>query len=115
MSESNGIGEAFITTSTGTSAVDIGGIDWSELVALHVTAAGANIPAGTTLIITDGEGIFSYSFAIELPTALLASYTGPLLSEENLALEITYGSGPCTAKLSNALSSGSLAINVGYM
>lgn len=111
MADSLDQGQCFISSTTATA---VGGSNQTGLANVQVNASGANAPSGTTLSVIDGSGATVATFALSLPTALLTSYTGPVLNMDNLNIRIAYINANVTVKLSNALSSGELAVNVGY-
>jgi outer membrane lipoprotein SlyB len=111
MSDSGSIGFCTLSSTTSTS---VQGSNQGAITNIQVNVVGGNAPAGTTLTFTDGSGAFVATFALALPTALLAAYFGNIMSMDNLALPIAFVNSPVTVKLNNALSSGVLSINVGY-
>jgi hypothetical protein len=99
---------------SGSSPVNCGGDGKTFVTDIKVFAVGANCSPGTTISIINSLGDVLFTWIVPGVSTLLTSYTGPILSYEDINQLIPNGDTPCVVKLSNALSTGYLIVNVGY-
>lgn len=111
MADSLLVGSCFTATTTAQST---GATSVTALTNIQINAYGANAPASTTLQIIDGSGAVVATLSLALPGALLTAFFGSVLSLTGLDIALTYSPNPVTVKLNNALSSGMLAVNLGF-
>ncbi len=114
MADSTTIGQCFLPAASSTTATSVQGNNQAIITNIQVNGVGLNAPTGTLLQITDGSGALIGQYALALPSALLASYFGNVLNLDNLAIPISYVNSPVTVKLNQSLSSGALAVNIGF-
>jgi hypothetical protein len=114
MADSTATGQCFLPAATSTVDTSVQGQNQAFITNIQVNGVGLNATPGTLLQITDGGGTLIGQYALALPSAILASYFGSVLSLDGLAIPITYINSPVTVKLNQALSSGTLAINIGF-
>lgn len=114
MADSTTIGQCFLPAASSTTSTPVQGNNQTIITNIQVNGVGLNAPEGTLLQITDGGGALVGQYAMALPSAILASYFGSVLSLDGLAIPITYINSPVTVKLNQSLSSGTLAINIGF-
>jgi hypothetical protein len=111
MSDSVFVGNCFIA---GTTAVNCGGINCTNLTSIQCFSIDATHAAGVTLTVTDSAGTNSYTFSVGAIGSLLSSYSGLCILVFNLLLPITYSPNPVTVKLNSALTAGTIAVNLGF-
>lgn len=111
MADSSVISSAFVT---GTTPVNIPNSNHCySLTMVRGYCISANAPAGTNLIVKDGDGNTVVTVPVCAPGALLTAYTGQSINVDQTGLNLDVVDTLATVQLSSNLSSGSIAMTFG--